>query len=202
MRRFRAPVDPHLDPLRAPSARGQHPHVHRIENEVKNPQNMYEQRQGQGADYRQMPMVPGNQPRPVGQVTPPPPSLLDNPLVVFGLGALAVYALAKLTEKDETPRQNPAPAPAPPQSVVVVSPPPGVPVQTVPAQALPAPGETTVDTTTAAATVKTPAKTPAPAKRSMSEEQKKKLRERAATQERYKVGEKKGQFKPKRTRKK
>lgn len=188
MRRFRAPVDPHLDPLRAPSARGQHPHTLKAADEVHNPQDMYEQRVQGANDYRRMPHDP-RRARPVGQAPPAPPSLLDNPLVVFGLGALAVYALAKLTESGERPRSNPAPAPPPPQSVVVVSP-PGIPVQTATATAAPLPalpspaaGGDTLAQAAKALAEKTPEAKPKP-KREVSEQRRKQMRELAKKQKR------------------
>jgi hypothetical protein len=48
--------------------------------------------------------------------------LLDNPLLLLGLGALAAYVL--LSKKSDEPRTNPAPAPPQPQpqSFVVVAP--------------------------------------------------------------------------------
>jgi len=203
MNKYRPPIDPHLDPLRAPSARGQHPHIHRLEDENHNPQHMYEKRDDGSVNYRQLP----SRPRPVGQAPPPPPppSLLDNPLVMLGLGALAVYALARLTEKREEPRQNPAPAP--PQSVVVVSP-PGIPVQTatttspLPLLALPAPADPLAEAAKVLISspevekVEVKATVEEKPKRQMSEEQRKKIARRAKQQPRYRTGEKKGQFKP------
>lgn len=201
MRRFRPPVDPHLDPLRAPSAQGQHPHVHRLEDEVKNPQDMYEQRDA-GANYRPFPRAAAH-PRPVGQVPPATPGLLDNPLVVFGLGALAVYAIAKLAENDEDrPRRNPEPAPAPQAPSVVVVSPPNIPVQTattaLPASpALPPPAVQSV-TVEASERVTEKASTPKPPKkRTISPERRAQMKKDAAKQGRYTSGPKKGQFKPK-----
>jgi hypothetical protein len=107
-------IDPHLDPMRAPSRAGQHPHLVPDGPSRVNPQQMYE--------FRQRNMTYQPQPRPVGQPPPPQkPGLFDNPFVLLGLGAIAAYMLMR--SKDEEPRQNPAPAPQPqPQSFVVVAP--------------------------------------------------------------------------------
>lgn len=110
-------IDPHLDPLRAPSRLGQHPHLVPEAPSRRNPQQMYEFRPQHSMTYQ-------TPPRPVGQPPPPQkPGLLDNPLVLLGLGAIAAYILMR---RDDEPRQNPAPvpnpAPPPPQSFVVVAP--------------------------------------------------------------------------------
>jgi hypothetical protein len=193
----RRPIDPHLDPLRAPSRRGQHPHVgHDDRNE--NPQQMYEMRTPVAPGrphpdattlYRQLPPLP---PRPVGAVPPPPPSALDNPLVILGLGALAAYAIYRMTE--EKPRQNPAPAAPANPGVVVVSP-AGVPVQSLtvetpaqaapaaPVKALPAPAPVTVEVTAPTATAT--ATPEAPKKKShITEKGLKKLKKSAKQQNR------------------
>jgi len=206
MRRFRAPVDPHLNPMRAPSAQGQHPHVHRFEDEVQNPQDMYEQRDG-SANYRPVPRAAAHR-RPMGAPPQQAPGLFDNPLVVFGLGALAIYALARLTESnddEDRPRRNPTPAPTPQPSVVVVSP-QGIPVQTatttspttIPAlPPVPAPTPA-VQTVTVEASERTSEPVKTVKKRTVSPERRAQMKKAAAKQGRYTSGSKKGQFKPKR----
>lgn len=136
MKQYRAPVDPHLDPLRAPSARGQHPHTLRSKDEVKNPQGMYEAR-ARGV-YRPMPQDP----RTLQGIPSNQPGFFENPIVVFGLGALAVVAAAALLRREDeqdTERVTAQAPPAPPQSVVVVSPPATTSPQTIMPAALPAP---------------------------------------------------------------
>lgn len=113
------PKDPHLDPLRAPTRRGQHPHILRSQDEVKNPQDMYERRDTMGAYHEQ--------PRVAQQAPQSQPSILDNPLVMVGIGAALVYGIAKLLG-DEEPRKNPAPVTAPPAPVFMM--PPSIPVST------------------------------------------------------------------------
>lgn len=108
------PKDPHLDPLRAPTQRGQHPHTLRAKDEVKNPQHMYERRDTMGA-YHEQPRVAPQAPQ------QQPPSIFDNPLVQLGLGAALMFGIAKLLE-GEGPRKNPAPAPVPPSAPVFVMP--------------------------------------------------------------------------------
>jgi hypothetical protein len=106
---------------------------------------MYEQRQqmARQQQYRQM-QARRQQQQQMGQAPPPPqPGLLDSPVVVFGLGVLALWAGYKLAQSAQEPRSNPAPAappppqPAPAQLVVMPGP---VPAMPVPGQlALPAP---------------------------------------------------------------
>jgi hypothetical protein len=110
-------IDPHLDPMRSPSRAGQHPHLVPEGPSKRNPQGMYEFRQRHDMTYQ-----PG--PRPVGQPPPPQkPGLLDNPLVLLGLGAVAAYFLMSRRSDEDAPRQNPEPVAAPPpQSFVVVAP--------------------------------------------------------------------------------
>lgn len=110
------PKDPHLDPLRAPTRRGQHPHTLRSQDEVKNPQHMYERRDTLGAYHAQTQALAA--PQPQGEQK----SILENPLVMVGIGAALVYGIAKLLEDSEAPRKNPAPAPAPASAPVFVMP--------------------------------------------------------------------------------
>lgn len=131
--------DPHTDPLRSPSGAGDHPHLVPEGPSRRNPQHMYEQRQqvAQQVQYRRMMQ------RPMGQVPGPPPQpqkgLLDSPVVVFGLGVLALWAGYKLAQSAQEPRSNPAPPapplpqPAPAQLVVMPGPVPALPVPGQPA---------------------------------------------------------------------
>jgi hypothetical protein len=148
MRRYRAPVDPHVDPLRAPSARGQHPHTHRLSDEDPNPQLMYERRVGPGVMYAPAPQRPMGAAR-QQQQQQQGGGFFDHPLVLFGLGAVAIAGAAYLMRQDAGRdaardalldemliRQNPS---TPPPSSVVVVAPPGVPVtaSNAPQKALP-----------------------------------------------------------------
>ena len=98
-------IDPRLDPLAAPSARGQHPHTHLSRHENPNPQSMYEHRARMAALARQRPPAPYPQP-PLGAVQQKQESLLEHPLVLLGLGALACYALTKMASAEQLNRAN------------------------------------------------------------------------------------------------
>ena len=127
-------VDPHLDPLRAPTARGQHPHTLRSVDEVKNPQHMFEHRDGMGV-YHGQPAAPPPR-RPVAGPPPEQKTLLENPLVMLGLGAVLLYAVSQiLKNKDEQPRKNPAPAQSTPAPVFVM--PASIPVTTASSDSVP-----------------------------------------------------------------
>lgn len=120
--------DPHTDPMRAPSAAGQHPHTHRLRDEVKNPQNMYEQRDGLSPTYKPM----AHDPRSLQQQPPPQrkPGLLDvlaeNPLAMLAAGAGFAWLLSKAfsdNDGERSVRQNPdydVPQPQPQTTTVVV----------------------------------------------------------------------------------
>jgi len=122
MARYR---DPHLDPLRAPTPRGQHPYAVR-EKASRNPQHMYETRDSLG-NYRGLPP-----PTPSPQAAPPPApargqpdSFWSNPLVWLGIGGLAAYFWTRATTEDDEPPmvfENPAPAPAPVPPQLTVAP--------------------------------------------------------------------------------
>lgn len=114
-------IDPHMDPLRAPSRAGHHPHLVPEHASRVNPQDMYERRD-QMAQYRPVQRMP----QPVGQVQPPQQSGFWMMVGVFSLGALAVYLGFKAAEDREQPRRNPDESgggqpllPAPTQVVVV-----------------------------------------------------------------------------------
>lgn len=132
-------IDPHVDPMRAPSRAGHHPHLVSQRSAQKNPQHMFEQR---GAMNQYRPMQQGH----MGQAQQPPPSDFWKLAGIFGLGALAVYLGYKAAQGEEGPRRNPeepsaAPVqPAPAQLVVMPGPVPSLPMQTL--QGLPCPPET------------------------------------------------------------
>lgn len=125
-------ADPHLDPMRAPTAAGQHPHTGH-DDRHENPQHMYESREAMTAQYRQLPRLPGR-PLAAAPAAPAPSEWWENPLVVFGLGTLAVFALHKLTEDRGAPRRNPGDPPA--------YPPPAPPVVVLGGSTAPAPAQT------------------------------------------------------------
>ena len=111
--------DPHLDTFRSPTPKGHHPHAFPSENELHNPQVMYEYREGFS------PVKPLASPRPA-PLRSPPPSLqgahpqepvknhnffsfvAEHPFLTFGFGALVFYGLSKLKEKDAQARINPS----------------------------------------------------------------------------------------------
>ncbi len=112
------PEDPHLDSFRSPTPKGHHPHAFPADNEVHNPQVMYEYREG-FSPVKPL-ATPRSSPRqPVGSYAPPPapPSpppqnffsfVAEHPFLTFGFGALVFYGLAKLKEKDAQARINPS----------------------------------------------------------------------------------------------
>ena len=147
-------IDPHLDPLRAPSRAGHHPHLVPEGPSRVNPQQMYERRDQLAHQYRPMP-----QRRPMGAAQAPPANDAWGKVFV-GLGILAaVYAGYKLAQgaRDDEVRRNPSPEPAPVTPAQLV-------VMPAPIAALPAPAVTAVPSEIIASPIPAPAQ-PAPKKR-------------------------------------
>jgi hypothetical protein len=133
----RRPVDPHIDPLRAPSERGQHPHMAGDDRE-QNPQQMYEQRDTYG-EYRR---TPGNSPIPASAQSTL--GILGHPMVLLGLGALAAFGISKLLgdnadDDDDLEVEESVVAAAP--AVAAPAPAPAPIVVTMPALPAPVPNE-------------------------------------------------------------
>jgi len=108
--------DPTVDNFRSPTPRGLHPHAFDAGEEVRNPQRMYEYRNGFAPKQHLRPphsiMHPHPYPPHLGQAPAAPPNFFsfvaDHPFLTFGLGALVFYGLAKLKEKDGGSRINPS----------------------------------------------------------------------------------------------
>ena len=127
------PHDPHLDPLRAPSAQGQHPHARQSTAQRELRQNMYERRDAMNHRHKPLAGPAAQPPPPPAPHQAPEKSLWDNPLVYLGLGAAAFYLYMQMKDKGEDAefieevRVNPARraprAPvAPPAGPVIVMP--------------------------------------------------------------------------------
>ena len=97
--------DPGVDSFRSPSEAGQHPHTVPSSEEIQNSQHMFQFREG----FRPSPNTPAltTPPLEVGAVKETPTQPLtffnfvsEHPFLTFGLGALAVYGISKMKEKD------------------------------------------------------------------------------------------------------
>jgi hypothetical protein len=130
--------DPHMDPLRAPSALGHHPHAFQSGAENGEHLEVYEYRND---------MLAARPPPPVHQAAAPPDNSILN-LTLLGLGvvgAVALYSMVREREDDRRYyRRNPDPAPPAPSPVVVYA--PGPATTCPPPAALPAGLPTVTDT--------------------------------------------------------
>jgi len=105
--------DPGVDSFRSPSEAGQHPHTVPSSEEIQNSQHMFQFREG----FRPSPNTPAltTPPLEVGAVKETPTQPLtffnfvsEHPFLTFGLGALAVYGISKMKEKDPSVNYPPA----------------------------------------------------------------------------------------------